>query len=171
MRTLPLLFVASLMGVHSFAAALEVKVPAPDFTVNVPSLPVIEMRQQPGQAAGSAPRMVGNDGTYKVEVSLSDAKKPITPRECAGSGLKAIMAQPGMPDRDNVYRAPLNPKTFLVIYLLPDGTQHMLHAHLLSSAGPTHCTDAHISRPARNGEDYDEWRKAFADARIEDTRP
>jgi hypothetical protein len=168
MRTLPLLFVASLMGVHAFASALEVNVSAPDFTVTVPSLPSIEMRQQAPELAGSAPRMVGSDGTYKVEVSLSDANKPVSPRECAHTGLKTIMAQPGMPDRDNVYRAPLSPKTFLVIYLLPDGTRHMLHAHLLSSAGPTHCTDAHISRLARRGEDYDEWRKAFSDARIED---
>ena len=70
-----------------------------------------------------------------------------------------------MPDRDNIHRAPVDPNTFLVLYLMElDGKR--LHAHLLSAAGSTHCIDAHFSRTLPVGEDIDNWRTTFDGATV-----
>ena len=71
-----------------------------------------------------------------------------------------------MPDRDNLYRAPIDPDTFLVLYLMELDGKRLLHAHLLSAAGSTHCIDAHFSRSLVAGEDIDNWRTAFSGATV-----
>ena len=155
-----------LVAVHGLALGFEAKVTEPAFTISVPSLPNIPLRQQ-AQAAPSAPRLIGGDGTYEVTVVLTAMAKPVSARECAGSGLRSILARPGLPSRDSIYRAPLSASTFLVIYVAPGGVQPVLHAHLLAAPAGTHCTEVHFSRQERPGEDADGWRRTFADARIE----
>ena len=161
-------FVATaLVAAHGLVAAFEAKVTEPAFTITVPALPDIALQQQTA-AAPSSSRLVGDDGTYKVSVDLTTTPKPVSARECAGSGLRAILSRPGLPSRDNIYRAPLSASTFLVIYLVSAGAQPVLHAHLLAAPGGTHCTEVHIYRAQRPGEDVDGWRQMFSNARIED---
>jgi len=74
-----------------------------------------------------------------------------------------------MPDRDNVYRAPVDPSTFLVLYVMERDGKRLLHAHLLSAAGSSHCIDAHFSRSLVAGEDLDNWRTSFDGATIRET--
>lgn len=165
-RLLPSVVAAALAGLHALACSFEAKVSDPDFTIVVPALPDIALKQQAPASPASAPRWLGDDGTYKVAVALSAMPQGISARECAGTGLRAILSQPGMPHRDSVYRAPLNAHTFLVLYVF-EGSQPTLHAHLLSVAGDSHCTDVHFSRPQRAGEDVDDWRSSFSGAHID----
>ncbi len=147
--------------------AFEASVLQPAFTVVVPSLPALALAPP---AADSAPapslRLVGGDGTTTLAISVDDARRAITPRECAGSFLRTLVARPGMPPRDSIYRAPLNEAVFLVIYILGDEPASVLHAHLLSSAESTHCVEAHFTRASRVGEDEDAWRRTFSGASI-----
>ena len=167
MRFLPAVVVPALLFAHGLAAAFEVKVLDPAFKVTVPALPDISLRQTTSASEPSL-RMAGDNGTYKIAVIVTTAQKRVSPRECAGSSLRSILSRPGMPDRDNVYRAPLSASTFLVLYVIADGGQHMLHAHLLSAAANMHCTEVHFSRLERPGEDEDDWRNTFSGARIEE---
>ena len=73
-----------------------------------------------------------------------------------------------MPERDSVYRAPLSEKTFLVLYVMTDSGPPVLHAHLLSAVAASHCAQAHFTHPRQPDEDQEDWRKAFAGARIDD---
>ncbi len=164
---LPSIIATALLIAHGLVAAFEAKVTDPDFTVAVPSLPDISLQQQP-QASASSPRLLGDDGTYKVAIIVTTTEKPVSARECAGSGLRTILSRPSMPSRDSIYRAPLSAKTFLVLYVLSEGAQPVLHAHLLAAASGTHCTEVHFSRPQRSGEDVDEWRNTFSGARIDE---
>ena len=75
-----------------------------------------------------------------------------------------------MPDRDSIYRAPLDASTFLVLYIFEQRGKKVLHAHLLSAAAGTHCIEAHFSRDEVLGEDEDKWRTTFDDARIREGR-
>jgi hypothetical protein len=75
-----------------------------------------------------------------------------------------------MPDRDNIYRAPLDASTFLVLYVFEQQSKKVFHAHLLSAAAGTHCIEAHFTRDAAVGEDEDKWRTTFTDARIREGR-
>jgi hypothetical protein len=149
------------------ASAFELKVTNPDFTVTVPNLPDLRL-QPPATRAAGATRTLVDDGDYRVTAGLKEAASPVSARECAGTGLRAILAQPGMPGRDNVYRAALSATTFLVLYVQTDDRRTMLHAHLLSAVAGTHCADVHFIRPGRRGEDHEEWRNAFTGARIDD---
>jgi hypothetical protein len=150
------------------AAALDVRVPDPGFTVTVPRLPDLQIRPAAAQASGSALRMTGGDGTIEVSVFVQAMQRPVSARECAGSGLRTILSQPGMPSRDNVYRAPLSETTFLVLYVIAGARQPTLHAHLLSAVVGTHGAEAHFSRLAGAGVDHDDWRQTFSGARIVD---
>ena len=161
------LAVAALAIATAPAQAFEASVSQPAFTVVVPSLPALAVAA-PAADSSSAPsvRLVGSDGTTTLAISVDDAKRSITPRECAGSFLRALVARPGMPPRDSIYRAPLNEAVFLVIYILGDEPASVLHAHLLSSAASTHCIEAHFTRALLAGEDEDAWRRTFSGASI-----
>jgi hypothetical protein len=166
-RVVSSIVATALMAAHGLVAAFEAKVTDPAFTITVPALPNISLQQQ-APASDSSPRLVGDDGTHKVAVIVSTMSKSVSARECAGSGLRSILSRPGMPNRDSIYRAPLSANTFLVLYVVTEGTQPVLHAHLLAAASGTHCTEVHFSRLQRAGEDIDDWRKTFAGARIEE---
>ena len=165
-RFLSSVVAAAIIGSHAAVAAFEAKVTDPDFTITVPALPDIALQRQPA-GAGSSPRLLGDDGTYKVAVVLSAATGSASARECASLGLRSILSRPGMPSRENVYRAPLSATTFLVLYAVSEGPQPRLHAHLLSAAGDKQCTEVQFSRPARAGEDVDDWRRTFSGAHID----
>lgn len=166
-----LLAFATWAGFASPGQAFEASVLQPAFTVVVPALPSIPMAApaRPSGASAST-RLVGGDGRLDLTISTDDAHRPITPRECAGSFLRMLVARPGMPPRDSVYRAPLNEALFLVIYIL-DGEpkpkpERTLHAHLLSTAASTHCVEAHFARAMQPGEEEDAWRRSFTGASI-----
>lgn len=150
------------------AAALEVALPEYAVVITVPSVPAIALQTQPPSASRAAAlRLAGADAGYRLDVALFDQGKATSARECAGVRLRAIVAQPGMPNRDSVYRAALTVSTFLVIYATERAGLRELHAHLIGVAGATHCAEAHVSRAARPSEDDDDWRLAFTNARIE----
>lgn len=126
------------------AAAFEQRVDDPGFTVVVPLLPQ----------------------SVRADVHAAPAARGVITRLCAGEFLRALVKRPGIPDRDSIYRAPLDAGTFLVLYRLGDGGTRTLHAHLLAAARGTHCVEAHFERPLGPGEDEDDWRRSFAGARI-----
>jgi len=165
MHTRSLLAASLLLCTHTLGAAFDASVTDPDFTIRVPALPAIPLAAQAAPARASK-LLAGSDGTHAVAVVIEPASKDIGTRECAGTFLRALVQRPGMPSRDNIYRAPLNERTFLVIYILDGKPKQVLHAHLLAAAS-AHCVDAHFSRDLRSGEDTDDWRKAFAGAAIE----
>ena len=166
MRTHPLLATAVLLSAPALAAAFDASVTDPDLTISVPALPAIALAPQPAPQARPAKLLSGSDGTHAVAVAIEPAAREISTRECAGSFLRTLVQRAGMPSRDNIYRAPLNERTFLVVYILDNKPKQVLHAHLLAAAS-AHCVDAHFSRDLRSGEDTDDWRKAFAGAAIE----
>jgi hypothetical protein len=146
------------------AGAFELAVTGPDFTVAVPRLPAIQLEAQKTPAPPVTKAMRGDDGTYEVSLLVTQAERETSTRACAGAFLRALVARPGMPDRDSIYRAPLDTETFLVLYIL--GTPRRLHAHLLSSANASHCIELHVSKSLRDGDDEDAWRRSFQGARI-----
>jgi hypothetical protein len=160
------LLIAGLCGAHALACAFDASIDEPGFTISVPALPAIALAEPRAAPAQATRQLTGGDGTYSIALAIQRADKAISTRECAGSFLRALVARPGMPARDSIYRAPLNERTFLVIYLLDAQGVQTLHAHLLASAASTHCIEAHFSRAKRTGEDDDDWRKSFAGASI-----
>ena len=167
LRVLSSIVAMALVALHGSVAAFEGKGTDPTFTITVPALPDISLRKT-APASGSPPQLQGDDGTYKVAVIVSAASKAVSARECAGTGLRSILSRPGMPNRDSIYRAPLSASTFLVLYVITEGAQSALHAHLLAAAEGTHCVEVHFSRPQRPGEDVDDWRQTFSSARVEE---
>ena len=148
------------------AAAFEQSFAAPAFVVSVPRLPDVAVGAF-AAAPGSGQRVArGSAGGLAVEVSAREAGEASSTRGCAGASLREIVARPGMPSRDNIYRAPFDASTFLVLYLLEVQGVRQLHAHLLAAVQGTHCVDAHFQRAWRAGEDLEDWRAAFAGAAV-----
>lgn len=152
-------------------SAFDIDLKEPALSLSVPGVQPIELRERPVRLVDQKRTLVGSDAVYTVELELWRQASEPSPRVCAGLMLRSLVAQPGMPDRDSIYRAPLDAHTFLVIYTQGDEPAQKLHAHIISSAGTTHCADAHFSRPATPGEDIDAWRTTFTSARVKPTAP
>lgn len=167
MRPSCLSAIASMLALCGSAHAFEQKVSDPDFTVTVPNLPSIRLETQAAPDPDVSSAMSGDDGTYKISLVVTRADRGATAQSCAGVFLRALVARPGMPDRDGIYRAALDQNTFLVLYILGTRGGQQLHAHLLSSASATHCIEAHFSRARHAGEHEDDWRKSFSGSHIQ----
>jgi hypothetical protein len=168
LHPLRLLAMASMLAACGSANAFELKATSPEFTVTVPRLPSMRLHVQKTSDPKVASAMAGGDGTYQVTLLVTKAETQTATRACAGAFLRALVARPGMPDRDNIYRTALDENTFLVLYILGAPGSQQLHAHLLSSANSTHCIEAHFSRARRDGEDEDDWRGSFGGAHVQD---
>ena len=158
--------VAALFSATGIAGAFELKLSEPALGLSVPGVPAIALQEQTPSPASSKRLLAGRDSVYTIEVELSPQANEMSPRTCAGLLLRTLLSQPGMPNRDSIYRAPLDVSTFLVIYAAGEGQQAKLHAHIISSAGTSHCANAHFVRQAKAGEDADEWRTIFTSARV-----
>lgn len=86
---------AGLVFPQGVLLAFEARVPDPEFSVTVPVLPDIQLQPQP-TGPGSPPRWFGDDGTYKVTVTLAGMPQPVSARQCASVGLQAVLSQPGI---------------------------------------------------------------------------
>lgn len=161
---------AALLTSGAGAGAFELVVNGPDFTIVVPRLPAIALQPLKAPAPPGAQTLSGGDGTYEISLLVAPAERETSTRACAGAFLRALTARPGMPARDNIYRAALDAETFLVLYILATPKPERLHAHLLSSANATHCVELHVSRAMRDGEDEDAWRRSFQGSHIEARR-
>jgi hypothetical protein len=148
------------------ACAFEQSFDAPPFTVAVPRLPSIPLAALSASQGGGVLTARGQDATYVVEIIATASAAASSTRACAGTLLRELIARPDMPGRDNIYRAPVDPNTFLVLYLMERDGKRLLHAHLLSAAGSTHCIDAHFTRTLPVGEDIDSWRTTFDGATV-----
>src|SRR5262245_17188726 len=84
-RLLSGIVAATLVGVHGLVAAFEGKVKDPAFTITVPAVPDISLRNQTPDP-GSISQLYGDDGTHRVTVIVIAASKPVSARECAGAG-------------------------------------------------------------------------------------
>lgn len=169
MRPSLLLAMTSLVAVCGNAGAFEFQAANPGFTVTIPNLPSVRLEAQTPSDSNVSSAMAGVDETYRITLLVTKAEKETSTRACAGSFLRSLVARPGMPDRDNIYRTALDQNTFLVLYILAEQGGQQLHAHLLSSANATHCIEMHFSRARRGGEDEDGWRQTFAGSRIQAT--
>ncbi len=146
--------------------AFDIRVPEPELSLAVPGVPAITLQERPATVPPGRRLLSGRDATFQVELALAPQSGETSARVCAGKFLRTLVAAPGMPPRDSIYRAPLDAQTFLVIYALGDERQPTLHAHIVSAAGRSHCADAHFSRAAAPGEDIDAWRTTFTSARV-----
>ena len=159
--------IAAFCLAHAFpACAFEQSFDAPPFIVSVPRLPSIPLAAPSASQGGGVLTARGQDPTYVVEIIVTASAAASSTRACAGTLLRELIARPNMPSRDNIYRAPVDPNTFLVLYLMERDGKRLLHAHLLSAAGTTHCIDAHFSRTLPAGEDMDSWRTTFDGATV-----
>jgi len=146
--------------------AFEQAFAVPPFVVSVPRLPTIAVGALSPSQGGNVLTAQGRDTTYVVEIIATASGSAANTRACVGASLRELVARPNMPGRDNIYRAPFDSNTFLVLYVLERDGNRVLHAHLLSAAGGTHCIDAHFSRSLITGEDVDDWRNTFAGATV-----
>jgi hypothetical protein len=161
---------AALLAAAAGAQGFELVVSGPDFTIVVPRLPAIRLQPLKEPAAPGTQTLSGGDGTYEISLLVEPTERETSTRACAGAFLRALTARPGMPARDNIYRAPLDAETFLVLYILGAPKAERLHAHLLSSANATHCVELHVSKALRDGEDEDVWRRSFQGSHVEARR-
>jgi hypothetical protein len=166
MRVLTAIASASLLAPALPACAFEQAFAVPPFVVSVPRLPNISVGAPIPSQGGNVLTARGQDTTYVVEISATASAGASSTRACAGASLRELVARPNMPDRDNIYRAPFDSNTFLVLYVMELGGKRLLHAHLLSAAGGTHCIDAHFSRSLLTDQDVDDWRIIFTDATV-----
>jgi hypothetical protein len=166
MRSLTALAIALVLAPAFPACAFEHSFDAPPFIVSVPRLPSISLGAPSASQGGGVLTARGQDATYVVEIIATASAVAGSTRACAGASLRELAARPRMPDRDNIYRAPVDPNTFLVLYLMELDGKRLLHAHLLAAAGGTHCIDAHFSRGLLGGEDLDNWRTTFSGAAV-----
>lgn len=162
LRRIPL--AALLAAACGGAGAFDLTVREPAFTLSVPDLP--DFRLEPAAAEGADRLLAGRDGALQATVALTRAAAEASTRLCAGGFLRALVARKGMPDRDSIYRAPLNETTFVVLYLLGDEPERSVHAHVLAAVGGSHCAEAHFWRPLTDGEDIDAWRQRFMRASV-----
>ncbi len=165
-KTVKRIALTLLAAVPVAASCFELALSQPEFHLSVPGLPAAELHEDTHPSVVPKRVLTGAVGKLDIELELSAQASQASPRTCAGSLLRALVAKPGMPNRDSIYRAPLDESTFLVIYALGEGPTQRLHAHVISSAGPTHCANAHFVRPALPGEDIDDWRTTFTSARV-----
>lgn len=163
---MPRILLAALGLLPHAAWAFDLRVPDPELSLTVPGVPAIALQEQSAGSPAGRRTLAGHDANFRVELSLSPQAGETSPRVCAGQFLRMLVAAPGMPPRDSIYRAPLDAQTFLVIYALGDERRPTLHAHIVGAAGRTHCADAHFSRAATPGEDIDVWRTTFTSARV-----
>jgi hypothetical protein len=166
MRLFIALAAGSMLAQASPAYAFEQAFGAPAFVVSVPHLPNISVGAPSASAGGGVLTARGQDPTYVVEIRATASSSASSTRACAGASLRELAARPNMPDRDSIYRAPFDSNTFLVLYISETAGMKLLHAHLLSAAGGTHCIDAHFSRKLLAGDDVDNWRTTFTGARV-----
>lgn len=148
------------------AVAFEQQLAEPAMVVSVPRLPQVALGQGRVSADGQARTWAGRNGALEVDIQANATPAAGSTRLCAGAFLRELVRRPGMPERDSIYRAPLDVDNFLVLYLLDDTGGRRLHAHLLAAVAGSHCVDAHFSRPLGEGEDVDEWRQRFGGAAI-----
>jgi len=162
-----LLAAIALVTVNLAANAFELTVSDPDFTVTVPNLPSIGLVARRPATADVTRAMAGEDGIYQVSLTVWRAERETTARTCAGSFLRSLVAKPGMPDRDAIYRAPLDEDTFLVLYIFAAPEARRLHAHLVSSVNARNCVEVAFSKALGAGEDEDNWRKSFLGSHVQ----
>ncbi len=167
MRPSTFLATIALVTMNVAANAFELTVSDPDFTVTVPNLPSIRLLAQIPATPDVTRAMAGEDGTYQVSLLVRRAERETTARACAGSFVRSLVAKPGMPDRDNIYRAALDEDTFLALYILGGPETRRLHAHLVSSVNASNCIEVHFSKALGAGEDEDNWRKSFVGSHVE----
>jgi hypothetical protein len=150
--------------------AFEQAFDAPAFVVSVPRVPNLRIASAPNSSDPISIHAQGQDAVFAVEITAEASAQAGSSRRCASTFLQDLVKRPNMPDRDSIYRAPLDASTFLVLYIFEQQRKKVLHAHLLSAAAGTHCINAHFSRDAVDGEDEDKWRTTFEDARIREGR-
>ena len=94
-RLLARIVAAGLAFPQEVLLAFEARVSDPEFSVTVPVPPDIQLQPQP-TGPGSPPRWFGDDGTYKVTVTLTGMPQHVSARQCASVGLQAVLSQPGI---------------------------------------------------------------------------
>lgn len=162
-----LAFAVSLTAACTAQAQLVIEVEKPAFRISVPGLPAMTMEDHPGRASAPHLRLLGSQGPYTVSLLVPTADAGMTAEECASFTINRLPGRPGVPPQDRIYKARIDPNTYLALYVSPLPSGKQLHAHLLSSAGGTHCVDLHASLVSKSNDDADAWFKAFSGARIE----
>lgn len=144
------------------------EVGSPKFRITIPGIPQMKMDVHPMKASQPHLRFLGSLEPYTVAVFTPAAVPGMTPLECASAITRTLAARAGTPPSSQVIKARLGDKTFVVVYaaMLAGGGVQM-HAHILSSAGGTHCVEVHATRVSIDEDDLASWATDIEKASIE----
>jgi len=154
------LFVTALVVFGSLpcrADGFAFEVASPKFKVIIPGIPQLKMDVHPNNATQPHLRFLGTDEPYSVAVFTPTAAAGMTPLECAGAIARTLAARPGTPPSSQILKARLDGNTFVAFYATPLAAGVLLHAHLLSAAGGTHCVEVHATRVSIQEDDLGSW--------------
>jgi hypothetical protein len=166
LRTL-LALVLLLASAASRADGFAFRVAEPGFRVSIPGLPQIEMQAHAADAAQPHLRFLGSDGFFTVAIFTPAANAGIKPVECAVAALRSLAARPGVPPLPQIYRAQVDPNTYMALYATRLGVAATLHAHFFSAAGGTHCVEVNVSMVSTSEEDLKLWQANMEKGRID----
>ena len=139
------------------AEGFAFEVASPKFKVIIPGIPQMKMDVHPNNATQPQLRFLGTDDPYTVAVFTPAAAAGMTPLECAGAIARTLAARPGTPPSSQILKARLDGNTFVAFYATPLVAGVLLHAHLLSAAGGTHCVEVHATRVSIQEDDLGSW--------------
>ena len=142
------------------------EVDKPPFRVSIPDLPAMKMGPHPGAATHPHLRYLGSEGDYTISIITPTADPGMSAQDCATFSVRTLGERPSVPKE--VFRARLNPTTYVAMYPARMEGFVQLHAHFLSAAGGSHCVEVHASKVVRSEEDIRRWfKESFRNARIE----
>lgn len=155
-----LLVVPALANTGEFS--LEFK--DPEFKVTIPSLPAMTTFPHPPIEVQTSLRSTSYSGPYIVMVKTPKAVPKMTAEQCAASIFEALPQRQGVPPQESIYKARIDPQTFIAIYASRVNVR--LHAHLISAAD-SKCIEVHASKEWKSPDEVQSWLRSFGKARIE----
>jgi len=176
MRQVALFLILGCLVVFDPANAAETfsfDMPQPRIRVVVPDIPQMKMGIHPNAGVQPHARFMGADPQgFSISILLPTADGGMSPRDCARSGWKSIIARFGV-DPKFVVAQQANESTFLVLFPYKTSSVVQLKAFLLSGYAGTHCVEVHISKtivpPTADAVSVQlpNWLQGFRNARIE----
>lgn len=143
------------------------EVVSPKFKVTLPGIPGMRMDVHPRNDSHPHMRLIGTEHPYAIAVFTPAAAAGMTPLECASATVRAFSARPGIPPPEEIYKARLNDRTLVAIYVTRENAVAHLHAHLMSAVAGTHCIEVHVTKASLLDDEIDVWVNAFEQANID----
>jgi hypothetical protein len=169
------LILGYLVGFHTANAAetFSFDMPQPRLRVVVPDIPQIKMGIHPNAALQPHARFMGTGPQgFNISILMPTADAGMSPRDCARTMHKSIMARFGV-DPKFVVAQQANESTFVMLFPLKIDPLVQFKAFLLSGYAGSHCVEVHISKtimpatPETVSAQLPNWYQGFRKAKIE----